>query len=166
MLDRQTLDVLLEEVREARARGDNEAAGISLRSLVEQYPQDSVLMAELCRTERELGNFERAIAFGETLVKKCPKSEMASLSLFFALFYGLKTGRATKEMLRFLAIKDSEEYRNMMKDILLDLSDIADDRTFEAVLQRLHEYDRYEEILCEVRAQLAAEAEEEKSSEP
>ncbi len=60
---------------------------------------------------------KQAIDYLRETIKLSPKSEMASLGLFHALFDLHRTDEAFNEMRRFMSISDSEEYRRLLKEL-------------------------------------------------
>jgi predicted Zn-dependent protease len=63
------------------------------------------------------GDAAKAMKYLKKATDVSPRSEMASVSLFHALFDMGKTDGAFDEMRRFTAITDSEEYRRILDEI-------------------------------------------------
>ena len=101
-----------------RDQGDLKGALQMLHSLDLEYPNHAPVLGLMGGIYFSLDNFERAKMILERVVVMSPHSELASLGLFHSLWkLGLRD-EAFAEMKRFLAIADSDEYQELLSELL------------------------------------------------
>jgi predicted Zn-dependent protease len=88
-----------------------------LKKLVEEIPESAVLNATFANTLKAVNDIEPAIEHFQMAVKLAPTSELYSLGLFHIFWSEGRQEDAFNEMKRFMAISDSEEYREIVTEI-------------------------------------------------
>lgn len=117
--------VLFAAACEARDAGELERARDLLRqalALVDDGNRRSLFAVHemLGFVHRLLKEPEPAVYHAESAVRAAPKSELASLNLFHALLQLGDWERALWEIVRFLELRDSTEYRELLAGGLRD----------------------------------------------
>lgn len=104
-----------------RDSGDLEAAVAAFSQLIAQLrPEDTRLLPhsymQLANCLHQLGrNVERETAF-RSAVESAPRNELASVGWFHSLLALERRTDAHREMLRFLRVRDSELYRELLSE--------------------------------------------------
>ncbi len=106
----------------------SEAAEI-LRLLREMRPASASVHGILGQILWDDGFLDEAVSSFEKAVQLAPQSELASLGLFHTLWDTGQSQRAINEMLRFLSISDSKEYRGIARS--LGCAKLKDEEHFE-----------------------------------
>ena len=91
-----------------------------LTPLRSDFPDSAVFFTVLGDTYWEVGRYPEAIAAFRRATELAPQSELASLSLFHCLIDQGGTDAAFDEMRRFLFLRDSDEYRRLLREINVD----------------------------------------------
>lgn len=104
------LDEILDSAQQLRSSGNINAAIKLIKEALEIAPSSLRVSAILGFWLFEADRYSEAIPILEELVKKKPKNEYASRSLFHCFFETLQVKKAFEEMKRFLAISHSVEY--------------------------------------------------------
>jgi predicted Zn-dependent protease len=104
-----------------RDQGCLDEASRLLEELAEQNPEDPVVALLLAGIFFDVQRFGDARALFAKIVHLKPKSELASRGLFHSLWKLERHDEAFDEMRRFLAIADSEDYRQLLNDMKADL---------------------------------------------
>ena len=98
------------------AAKDQLAAAIKLlTTLAEEFPKASAVHGYLAWYLLEDGRHREAIQRSGIAVRLSPESEIASLVHFHALWKAGEHTDALDEMKRFLSIRPSDEYANILK---------------------------------------------------
>ena len=87
-----------------------------LSEVAAQFPTASIVHTFLARMLSKEGLHDRAIERGQDAVRLSPKSEIASLALFLALWKAGHRDAALDEMKRYMAIGKSKEYSRLIKE--------------------------------------------------
>jgi len=95
-------------------RGETDAAVQHLTAFVEQFSGEAILHFCLGLFLSRCGQFEQAIEQGNKAVRLSPEWEKASLVDFNALWKAERKLEALAEMNRFLAVKSSETYSDLL----------------------------------------------------
>jgi predicted Zn-dependent protease len=88
-----------------------------LRDLVAEIPGSAMLNATFANTLKAVNDIEPAIEHFQTAVKLAPTSELYSLGLFHIFWSQGRQDDAFNEMKRFMAVSDSEDYREIVAEI-------------------------------------------------
>ena len=107
-----------ENAKRLRAAGDAEGAIQILRTLVSDFPTKPaayLIIADILWDESKLP--EAAAAF-RVATEHFPKLQIASLGLFHTLWRQSKTDEAFEEMKRFQSISFSQDYKDIVDEIL------------------------------------------------
>jgi predicted Zn-dependent protease len=88
-----------------------------LRDLVAEIPGSAMLNATFANTLKAVNDIEPAIEHFQTAVKLAPTSELYSLGLFHIFWSQGRQDDAFNEMKRFMAVSDSEDYREIVTEI-------------------------------------------------
>ena len=99
-----------------RDQGDLQGALQLLSGIAESYPF-AALFGVTGAIYRKIGDMENARRCFERAVALAPKSELASLNLFHALYKAGNKARAYSEMKRFLSLSKSEEYDRLRSEL-------------------------------------------------
>ena len=105
------------------SRGETGLAVQHLSALLAEFPSASSLRGYLAGFLSRSGKVEEAIEHGRHAVLLSPKSEKASLVLFHVLWKAGKHLEAFDEMKRYLAIRPSKEYSDLIKGWELSAGD-------------------------------------------
>jgi tetratricopeptide (TPR) repeat protein len=107
-----------------RHEGKHEGAIHLLCELSKEEDSESALVALLLGDSYwELGDLDRAIAWFKQVTQLKPKSEKASLGLFFCLWQAGKQVEAIDEAKRLVSHRPSAEYRELMRAIVKAIDD-------------------------------------------
>lgn len=106
--------------------GKTDLAVQELSALVGELPEASILHGYLAMFLSSTGQFEKAIEHGRLAVHLSSESEKASFFYFNALWRAGKLIEALDEMKRFIAIKPSKLYSQMIKEWNLSEGDQQD----------------------------------------
>jgi predicted Zn-dependent protease len=93
----------------------------SLSELGEDYSGDPTINLVRAGILFSMDKFPEALRLFDTITKLQPRSELASRGLFHSLWKLGRHDEAFEEMKRFLSISESEDYRQLLKDIMSDL---------------------------------------------
>jgi tetratricopeptide (TPR) repeat protein len=85
--------------------------------LVDTNPENIPVLFFLATIAYEKKMLSQAAQYFKRVTLLSPKAETASLGLFHSLFALGNTDGAFDEMKRFMAIRDSDEYEVLLKDI-------------------------------------------------
>jgi predicted Zn-dependent protease len=88
-----------------------------LRDLVAENPESAMLNATFANTLKAVNDIEPAIEHFQAAVKLAPTSELYSLGLFHIFWSQGRQDDAFNEMKRFMAVSDSEDYREIVTEI-------------------------------------------------
>jgi predicted Zn-dependent protease len=88
-----------------------------LRDLVAEIPGSAMLNATFANTLKAVNDIEPAIEHFQAAVKLAPTSELYSLGLFHIFWSQGRQDDAFNEMKRFMAVSDSEDYREIVTEI-------------------------------------------------
>jgi len=88
-----------------------------LRALVKVKPESASVHGLLGDVYWRLGRLKQAVQSLKRATELAPKSELASLGLFHALWESGKIERAKAEMKRYLAIGNTREYDSMIPSL-------------------------------------------------
>jgi tetratricopeptide (TPR) repeat protein len=97
--------------------GDLIGAKTLLLNLVSKHHEEGWLYWYLGHIYWRLGDLELAVNTFKRATAMAPQSERASLGLFHCLWQQGKTEEAMDEVARFMAIADSEDYREILAEI-------------------------------------------------
>src|SRR5205814_1731176 len=97
--------------------GELLSARTSLTELADKDPESATISATLGHVCWDMQLLEEAVVAFSRAVKLSPKFEGASLGLFNSLWRLGRREEALKELERFQAIADSEDYREIIKEI-------------------------------------------------
>lgn len=100
-----------------RDSGDLLGAALIFERLDKEYPNQSAILGMWASIYFHLENWEMALPLYQRTTNLSPKSELASLGLFHSLWNLGKQDEAFSETKRFLSISDSEEYRQLIKEM-------------------------------------------------
>jgi tetratricopeptide (TPR) repeat protein len=110
-------DVLCSKAIKLKDRGDFSGARDILLDLVQRYPKNGGLHWFLGHLYWRLGRLDLAVESFAAATKIVPGSERASLGLFHCLWKQGRQVEALDEVKRFLALADSEDYREIIREI-------------------------------------------------
>jgi predicted Zn-dependent protease len=88
-----------------------------LRDLVAEIPGSAMLNATFANTLKAVNDIEPAIEHFQAAVKLAPTSELYSPGLFHIFWSQGRQDDAFNEMKRFMAVSDSEDYREIVTEI-------------------------------------------------
>jgi len=97
-----------------------------LSALITEFPRAASIHSYLAWFLSGRGQFDEAIEHGRQGILLSPKSEKASRVFFRVLWRAGRRMQAFDEMKRFLAIRPSKEYSNMIKGWELSSGDDPD----------------------------------------
>jgi predicted Zn-dependent protease len=97
--------------------GDLTAAKSILLDLSIQDPSSPAILAVLGNVNWKMGKLEEAAAIFRRATELRPKLEAVSLGLFYCLWDLGKRVEAMEELKRFQTISDSQNYREIVKEI-------------------------------------------------
>jgi tetratricopeptide (TPR) repeat protein len=100
-----------------RDKGDLIGAASIFERLDKENPNQSVILGMWASIYFHLEDWKKALPLYQRTTQLKPKSELASFGLFHSLWNLGKQDEAFSEMRRFLSISDSEEYRQLIKDM-------------------------------------------------
>ncbi len=106
----------IKQATDLASRGETESAVQHLSALIEEVPTAASLHGYVALFLSRLGRLDEAIRHGRQAVQLSPASEKASFVLFDALRTSGKHIEALDEMKRFLALKPSQEYAEIIKE--------------------------------------------------
>lgn len=119
---RQKLDApdeaALERALQCCTRGELNAARAELESLATRNVENAQVIGMLGVVLKGLGRIDEAAQYLRHTVHLAPRSERASIGLFHCEVRLGRVDSAFEEMRRFLKIRDSEEYRRLVDEIL------------------------------------------------
>lgn len=107
-----------EEALRLREQGDLPEAQRILEGLVASQPRSAALFAVLGDLYWDLGFLDKSISSFRTATQIATRSEDASLGLFHTLWQAGREDEAFDEMKRFMNISNSEEYRELIKNMI------------------------------------------------
>lgn len=113
----------LDEAIAYRDNGQLDESKRILLELVEQDPKDSATALVLAGVLFSMENFCEAHKLFREIVDSQPRSDLASRGLFHSLWKLGEYNMAFDEMKRFLLIADSDDYRQLLKDITNELKE-------------------------------------------
>ncbi len=88
----------------------------TMKALVEEFPETSLVHSYAAWTMSQAGQHREAMEHGRVAVKLSPESEMSSIMLFRVLWSAGEHGQAFDEMKRLEQHGHSEEYAEMMQE--------------------------------------------------
>ncbi|MGA2069701.1 MAG: tetratricopeptide repeat protein [Thermoguttaceae bacterium] len=106
----------INEAIDLAANDQNSVAVQLLTALAEEFPQASSVHGYLAWFLLQIGRHQEAIEHSREAVSLSPKSERASLVHFHVLWKAGQHIQALDEMKRFLTIRPSQEYADIIKD--------------------------------------------------
>jgi tetratricopeptide (TPR) repeat protein len=104
-------------------RGKTGLAVKHLLPLIMEFPRTSSIRGYLALFLSLSGRFDEAIEHGRRAILLSPKSEKASVVFFGALWKSGRRTEALDEAKRFSAIRPSEEYSKMLKELGLSVAE-------------------------------------------
>ena len=111
------LDKQFAEASKLQDAGQLESAKNLLLELLEKDPQSTRILAALGLVCYELGALDEAVGVFKRAVELSPALEGVSKGLFHSLWKLEKRVEALEEIKRFQTISDSEDYREILKEI-------------------------------------------------
>ncbi len=108
---------LFEKAQELGRMKDEPKLLLVLQKLVENRPDIAILHGSLARSFEQNGDLEAAEVEFRKAVELDPESELLSLNLFIHLKDKNRYVEALDETKRFMLISDSEDYREIVKEI-------------------------------------------------
>lgn len=109
--------VLFSLAQEKSRNNDLEGTVEVLEKLIRLSPKSALFNATLASTYKLLNDYERSERFFSIAVQLSPTSEIISLGLFHCLWEQNKRVEAIKEMERYTTTAESEDYRNIKKEL-------------------------------------------------
>lgn len=100
-----------------REAGQFECAKKILLDLQEKDPKSTAILAILGDVYRDMRLLEEAVSAFKRATQLSPTLEAVSLGLFFCLWQLGKREEALEEVKRFQSLSDSEDYREIVKEI-------------------------------------------------
>lgn len=113
-------DEKFKEAISHRDAGELGAARDILADLAMSPDATAAVFAVLGSIHWDLGDLSSAIRCFQDAAQIAPTAEVVSVGLFHTLFEAGRHEEAFDEMRRFLSIADSEEYQQLLADILKD----------------------------------------------
>ncbi|HYQ00033.1 MAG TPA: tetratricopeptide repeat protein [Polyangiaceae bacterium] len=108
---------VLSNATELASRGEfSKALGV-LEPLAVSEPNDPRVLGVLAGVYFRQDRFEEAARYFRRATERSPRSELASLGLFHALWKLGEQLSAEQELTRFLSIRESEEYRMLLEEM-------------------------------------------------
>jgi predicted Zn-dependent protease len=107
-----------ESANRLRKTGDAEGAIRVLRALVADFPKQAAAYLIIGDILWDEGRLPAAAAAFRVATTRFPKLEIASLGLFHTLWRQSKTDAAFAEMKRFQNISHSQDYKEIVDEIL------------------------------------------------
>lgn len=98
-------------------QGKSEEARSALVQIAKSHGESAALFAKLGSIEWDLGRLTEAIVHFRKATHLAPQSETASLGLFHCLWENGEREAALEEVKRFQSVGDSEDYRNIVRDL-------------------------------------------------
>jgi predicted Zn-dependent protease len=114
---KEELKVRFAEAVKIRDRGDLNSARQLFLKLAEEDTQSTAIYAVLGDICWDMGLLDEAVLAFSHAVKLSPKLEAVSLGLFHTLWKLEKRVEALEEIKRFQSIADSEDYREIVREI-------------------------------------------------
>lgn len=112
---------LFESAQKTSRTGDFQTAIEQFKVLIAKYPKNGLLHAVLANNYWHLGDLDTAEVEFRTAVELYPKNEHCSLSFFHLLWEKGKETEGFNEMRRFLSIAESDEYKQLVKDMYAEI---------------------------------------------
>jgi len=109
--------------------GDLKGALMLFQELVLSHPQSHVYQLMLAKTYQDLGDLEMAAIAFRACTELLPEKETISRLLFHCLWNQGRREEAIEEANRFLTIKDSVDYRNILQEIEQKSRQVGTDET-------------------------------------
>lgn len=106
----------IQEVIDLGAEGQLEQAEQHMKTLVDEFPEASIVHSYYSWVLSREGKHRMAIEHGRVAVKLSPESEMSSIMLFRVLWGAGEQIQAFDEMKRFEQYGHSDEYARMMQE--------------------------------------------------
>ena len=110
-----------ERANQLRKEGDAHGAIKVLRALVADFPKQAAAYLIIGDILADEGRFPAAAAAFRVATRHFPKLEIASLGLFHTLWRQSKTDAAFAEMKRFQSISHSQDYKEIVDEILQEV---------------------------------------------
>ena len=114
---KEKLKKLFSEAVNLEEAGQIESARKLLLDCVEKDPNCTAALATLGHVCYKMGDWDEAVTVFKRGVKLSPTLEAVSLGLFHSLWKLGRRVEALEETKRFQAISDSEDYREIVKEI-------------------------------------------------
>jgi len=115
--DRAKIEPEFNRALRLRDGGDWLGAAAIFEQLDVEHPNHPAILGVWGSIYFHLKDWQRALPLYQRTVSLSPESELASLGLFHSLWNVGKRKEALAEMKRFLSLKESEEYRQLIKEI-------------------------------------------------
>lgn len=106
----------IQETIDLVSQGQAEEAEQTMKALVEEFPQASIVHSYTAWALSSGGKHREAIEHGRVAVKLSPESEMSSIMLFRVLWSAGEHQQAFDEMKRLEKYGHSEEYARLMEE--------------------------------------------------
>ncbi|MGE3467246.1 MAG: tetratricopeptide repeat protein [Pyrinomonadaceae bacterium] len=114
----EKIEPVVDEAIRLRDSGRLSEAADKLREILAMSPERRApILGVLAHIYFTMKDFDRALECYEEAVELSAKSELGSLGLFHTLWNLGRTSDAFKEAGRFLALRDSEEYSQLIKEM-------------------------------------------------
>jgi predicted Zn-dependent protease len=97
--------------------GQFESAKRLLQDLREKDPNSTAIVAVLGHVYFDMRLFDEAVSTFKRAIQLSPTLEAVSLGLFHSLWRLRKLEEALEEVKRFQSLSDSEEYREIIKEL-------------------------------------------------
>lgn len=114
------LDKKIQVILDLKNSGDLSNAIENAKKLTEEFSKTASTFGLLASLYFEIESFEEASSNFKKATVISPKSETASLGLFHSLWRLGDQDNALVEMQRFTSICNSEEYNNLIKEMVTD----------------------------------------------
>ena len=114
---KQELEAQMSEANKLFDAGDFKSARRLYFDLADKDPQSIKILSGLGLTSMKMGLLEEAVGVFNRAVKLAPALEGVSKGLFHSLWDLGRRVEALEEIKRFQAISDSEDYREIVREI-------------------------------------------------
>lgn len=114
---KEELKLQFSEAVKLRDAGQLDPAKRILRDLAEKDPRSTKILATLGHVCWDMRALDEAVTVFKRAVELSPTLEAVSLGLFHSLWNLERREEALEEIKRFQSISDSEDYREIVKEI-------------------------------------------------
>ena len=124
--DRQRLEPEFNRALQLRDADDWNGARAILERLALEFPDYPPVLGMLGSIHFHFRDYQKALPYFEQTVALSPQSELASLCLAHCLINTNRTAEAVVELQRYLALRDSDEHRELLETLRSSASDVSD----------------------------------------